>query len=129
MNSKNHLVFQAVFAVGLVGQLLLLNVSRRLVVYRDDVIKVDTDMRHQLIRFGIDRMAVVELRCGRGDQTLVAPSPLVAAFGSTYDPVKLDVLLLAFDPLRCGGDDIVAQGDQMLLSEEGIFWGQLSGVV
>ena len=67
MNSKNRLVFQAVFAFGLVGQLLLLDVSRRLVVHHDDVIKIDTDMRHQLICFSIDGMAVVELRCGRGD--------------------------------------------------------------
>jgi hypothetical protein len=85
--------FQAVLAFGLVGQLLLFDVSRRLMVHHDDVIKVDTDMRHQLIRFGVDRMAVVELRCGWGNQPLVVPALLVAAFSGFAYLLKFDVLL------------------------------------
>ena len=129
MNSKNRLVFQAVFAVGLVGQLLLLDVSRRLMVHDDDVIMVNPDMRRQNLCLRIDGMAAIQFRCGRGDQPQVTPAPLMAAFGGCCDFFKLDVFLTACDALGCFGDDLVAQGDQMLPSEAGIFLGHLPGVV
>lgn len=108
MNSKNRLENQAVFAVGLVGQLLLLDVSRRLMVHDDDVIMVNPDMRRQNLCLRIDGVALVLLRRGGGDQSLVAPSPLVAAFGGFAYPLKFDVLLLICNLLRHICDDLVA---------------------
>ena len=87
------------------------------------------DIRHQLLSFGIDGVTIVRRRFGGGDQPLVVPAPLVAAFGGGCDPVKLDVFLPVCDALGCFADDFVAQGDQMLPSEAGIFLCQLSGVV
>ena len=108
MNSKKRLVFQAVFAVGLVGQLLLLDVSRRLMVHDDDVILVNLDLSGQNLCLRIDGVSVVQLRCGRGDQPLFTPSPLVAAFGGFAYPLKFDVLLLICNLLRHICDDLVA---------------------
>ena len=63
-------------------------------VYQYDIILGNLDIRHKLIRFGVDGVAVVESRCGGGDQSLVAPAPLVAAFGGFAYLLKFDVLLL-----------------------------------
>ena len=86
-----------VFTFGLVGQLYLLTIHRRLVVHHNDVIQGNLDIRHQLLGFAINGMAVVQLRCGWGDHPLVAPAPLVAAFGGCCDFIKLDVLLPVCD--------------------------------
>ena len=94
----------------LVGQLLLLTIRRRLVVHQHDIIQGNLDMRHQLIRFGVDGVAVVQLLCGGGNQTLVTPALLVAAFGGTCDPAELDVFLAACDALGCFSDDLITQG-------------------
>ena len=99
MNDKNRLVFQAVFAFGLVGQLCLLTIHRRLTIHHDDVIQIYPDIGHQLIRFGVDGVTMVCRRCGGGDQPQVAPSPLVATFGGFCEPLKFDVFLVACDAL------------------------------
>ena len=121
MNSKKRLVFQAFFAFGLLGQLCLLTIHRRLMVHHHDIIQIYPDIGNQLLGFSIDGVAVVQLRCGWGNQPLVAPSPLVAAFGGTCDFLKLDIFLTSCDALRCGSDDLVAQGDQILPPEVGKF--------
>ena len=87
MNYKNRLVFQAVFAFGLVGQLLLITVNWMRMVDHDDVPQIHTHMRHKLLRFGVDRVTMVCRWCDGGDHPLVTPVTLVAAFGGGCDPV------------------------------------------
>ena len=129
MNSKNRLVFQAVFAVGLVGQLLLLDVSRRLMVHDDDVIMVNPDMRRQNLCLRIDGMAAIQFRCGRGDQPQVTPAPLMAAFGGCCDFFKLDVIVSSLDALGCFGDNLITQDRQLGNSQQRIFGDQIPGMI
>lgn len=70
----------------------MFTINRMRMIDHDGVPQIHTDMRHKLIRFGVDRVTMVCRRCGGGDQPQLTPAPLVAAFGGCFEPFELDMI-------------------------------------
>ena len=98
-------------------------------VHHDDVVQIYPDIGHQLICFGVNRMTVVQLWSGRGDQPQVTPAPLVAAFCGFVDMLEIDVRISMPHALGCFGDDLIAQECQLRHFQLGIFGDQIPGMV